>query len=145
MPGMNRGGGGGQMMPGGGSNIGTPGSGPGGSAGPGDPLYGYNPRGAQANLGPGAARVASLQAQVWALQKKCAAGDGRACNDVRTVQQQLQMAQQKQQQAIGIQNMRGKGGSMGTNGRGGRGRTDPGEFAARLLDYTYGSGGGGGW
>ena len=142
MPGMSRGGGGGQMMPdmgGGGGQLM-----PGGGGQPQPPSgAGGNPYGAAAQLGPGAAEVARLQAAVWSLQESCARGSGSACIQLKTAQQQLQQAMQQQQQAIGLQSMRGKGGSMGTNGRGGGGRTNPDTFAARLLDYTYG--GGGGW
>jgi len=142
MPGV-RGGGGGQMQPGGGSNIGTPGSGPGGTAAPGDPLYGYNPRGAGAQLGPGAARVKQLQEQVWSLQESCARGNGSACIQLKTAQQRLQQAMQQQNASVDAYNYGSKRSMPGTNGRG-RPGADMNTYAQMMIRNAYGGGGGGG-
>jgi len=142
MPGV-RGGGGGQMQPGGGGDIGTPGSGPGGAAGPGDPFYGYNPRGAGAQLGGGAEKVAQLQAQVSSLQEACARGNGSACIKLQSAQQRLQQAMQQQNAAVDAYNYGSKRSMPGTNG-GGRPGADMNTYAQRMIRNAYG-GGGGGW
>ena len=79
---------------------------------------------------------------------ECSGGDGRACNQMQIVQQQLQQAQSQQQQYLGIAQAGMDRGTMGTNGRGRRG-ADPNDLAARTLGAMYGPGGsggmGGGW
>ena len=146
--GMNRGGG---MMPGmggpqggGGSFSSPPGGGFGGNSGfsPNSP---WNPNG---RLAGAAQKAKALQGQLWRLQMECSGGDGRACNQMQIVQQQLQQAQSQQQQYLGIAQAGMDHGTMGTNGRGRRG-ADPNDLAARTLGAMYGPGGsggmGGGW
>jgi len=142
MPGMNRGGGGGQMMPdmgGGGGQLM-----PGGGGQPQPPSgAGGNPYGPQAKLGPGAAKVQQLQAAVWSLQESCARGNGSACIQLKTAQQRLQQAMQQQNAAVGAYNYGSKRSMPGTNGRG-RPGADMNTYAQMMIRNAYGGGGGGG-
>ena len=137
--GMNRGG---AMMPGMGGQQG------GGGMGLDERMAGFgfspnspwNPNG---KLAGAAQKVKALQGQLWRLQEQCSGGDGRACNQMQIVQQQLQQAQSQQQQYLGIAQAGMDRGTMGQNGRG-RDGADPSDLAARTLGAMYGSGGGGG-
>jgi len=141
MPGMTRGGGGGQMMPGmgggGGGQI-MPDMGVGGSQ---QPSGGFSRD--TWNLRGNKDKVAQLQAAVWSLQESCARGNGSACIQLKTAQQKLQQAMQ--QQAMGVSNAQyaADRGTVGTNGRGRTGATPTG-LAQRMLGQMYGGGGGGG-
>ena len=142
MPGMNRGG---AAMPGmGGGGMG----GGGGGMGLNERMAGFgfspnNPMNPNSRLSGAAGKVKTLQASLWRLQAECSAGNGRSCNQMQIVQQQLQQAQSQQQQYLGIAQAGMDRGTMGQNGRG-RDGADPSDLAARTLGAMYGSGGGGG-
>jgi len=134
MPGMNRGGGGGQMQPfmgGGGDPMQPP------------PQIGLNPNSA---LQGGADKIASAQQALQRAEQACAQGDGASCQLAQRLRQQMQQMQMQQSQQVGLAGSRGQGGTMGI-GRGGGGRTDPNSYAQALLGGMYNKpmGGGGGW
>ena len=139
MPGV-RGGGGGQMQPGSGGGGQNP-----TQYGSGESFFGGfgNPYGPGAKLGPGAAKVAQLQEQVYSLQESCARGNGSACIQLKTAQQRLQQAMQQQNGLVDAYNYGSKRSMPGTNGRG-RPGADMNTYAQMMIRNAYGGGGGGG-
>jgi hypothetical protein len=125
LEGMN---GGAPMSPGGQGSVSDGGMGGGGMMSP----MSRNPWGISSTDG--------AQKRVFDLQRKCSAGDGRACHELQIAQQQLGMAQQQQQNQIGFASRYGKAGTMGTHGRGGRTPQDVG-WIQNMLQGMYGGGG----
>lgn len=115
-------------------------------AGGGAPYQAMSPYTAQMQgLQRGAQGIDAMQGRMYDLQRRCAAGDGRACQDLQVAQQRMGQMQGDQYNAIKLAQMPRGAGSMGVGRyRGGAGGADPSSYAAMMLQSMYGRGGGGG-